>query len=61
MISMIISLYIVCMQEYGQKRMNNTEYVLPICIGSVAWWLGKKVCVFGLVILVIVVMDGRIV
>lgn len=28
--------------EYGQKRLKDTEFILPICIGSVAWWLGKK-------------------
>jgi hypothetical protein len=33
-----------CMaQEYGQRRLKDTEFVLPLCIGSVAWWQGKKV------------------
>ncbi|KAG1658020.1 hypothetical protein FOA52_010261 [Chlamydomonas sp. UWO 241] len=28
--------------EYGQRRLKGTEFVLPLCIGSVAWWQGKK-------------------
>lgn len=31
------------LQEYGQKRLRDTEFVLPVCIGTVAWSLGKKV------------------
>ncbi|GMH35369.1 hypothetical protein BSKO_03237 [Bryopsis sp. KO-2023] len=26
----------------GVKRVRDTEYVLPICMGTVAFWLGKK-------------------
>ncbi len=29
-------------QEYGQKRLKDTEFVLPVCFGTVAWWQGKK-------------------
>lgn len=26
----------------GQKRVKDTEFVLPICVGTIAFWLGKK-------------------
>mmetsp|Transcript_40581 Transcript_40581/g.90202 ORF Transcript_40581/g.90202 Transcript_40581/m.90202 type:complete len:206 (+) Transcript_40581:184-801(+) len=32
--------YIV--DDQGFRRLKDTEYVLPICVGTVAWWLGKK-------------------
>ncbi|GAX82673.1 hypothetical protein CEUSTIGMA_g10099.t1 [Chlamydomonas eustigma] len=28
--------------EYGQKRLKDVEFILPICVGTVAWWQGKK-------------------
>lgn len=29
-------------EENGVVRIRNTEFVLPICVGTIAFWLGKK-------------------
>jgi hypothetical protein len=30
-------------QDYGVQRLRNTEFVLPIVVGTIAFSLGKKV------------------
>lgn len=29
-------------EENGVVRVRNTEFLLPVCVGTVAFWLGKK-------------------
>ncbi|PNH05022.1 Protein AF-9 [Tetrabaena socialis] len=28
--------------EQGDRRLRDTEFVLPVVVGTCAWWLGKK-------------------
>jgi len=29
--------------QTGERRVKGEEIVCPICVGTVAWWQGKKV------------------
>ena len=32
--------------QRGEKRLRHKEFVLPVVVGSCAFYLGKKVCSF---------------
>ncbi|EFJ40186.1 hypothetical protein VOLCADRAFT_84613 [Volvox carteri f. nagariensis] len=28
--------------EHGDRRLRDTEFILPVVVGTCAWWMGKK-------------------